>query len=78
MALGKSPYPKTTVKKIIKAHSGINIKKNADVTIFLDYVLFMDRLVKEAAIHSKQAGERGLTARGVRKAARDALAKFKG
>lgn len=28
------------------------------------------RLVKEAAIHSKQAGERGLTARGVRKAAR--------
>lgn len=34
MALGKSPYPKTTVKKIIKAHSGINIKKNADVTVW--------------------------------------------
>ncbi|KJZ80214.1 hypothetical protein HIM_00064 [Hirsutella minnesotensis 3608] len=78
MALGKNPYPKATVKKIIKAHSGLNIKKNADVTIFLDYVLFMERLVKEAAIQSKQDGEKGLTARSVKKATRDALAKFKG
>ncbi|PHH86275.1 hypothetical protein CDD83_10477 [Cordyceps sp. RAO-2017] len=78
MALGKSPYPKATVKKIVKAHSGLNLKKNADVTIFLDYVLFMDKLVKEAAIHSKQAGEKGLTARSVTKATRDALARFRG
>ena len=33
MALGKKPYPKATVKKIIKAHSNHNIKKNADVTV---------------------------------------------
>lgn len=34
MALvGKKPYPKATVKKIIKAHSNLNIKKNADVTV---------------------------------------------
>lgn len=33
MALGKKPYPKATVKKIIKAHSGQNIKKNADITV---------------------------------------------
>lgn len=26
-------YPKATVKKIIKAHSNHNIKKNADVTV---------------------------------------------
>lgn len=36
MALGKKPYPKATVKKIIKAHSNHNIKKNADVTVRLD------------------------------------------
>ncbi|KAF4989836.1 hypothetical protein FGRMN_8859, partial [Fusarium graminum] len=70
MALGKKPYPKATVKKIIKAHSNHNIKKNADVTIFLDYVLFMETLVKEAAIQSKQSGERGLSARSVKKVTR--------
>ncbi|KAM0208374.1 hypothetical protein ACHAPQ_005330 [Fusarium lateritium] len=86
MALGKKPYPKATVKKIIKAHSNHNIKKNADVTvrldsftvIFLDYVLFMETLVKEAAIQSKQSGERGLSARSVKKVTRDTLTKFKG
>ncbi|CEJ79904.1 hypothetical protein VHEMI00117 [[Torrubiella] hemipterigena] len=78
MALGKKAYPKSTVKKIIKAHSDLDLKKNADVTIFLDYVLFMEALIKEAAIHAKQSGERGLTARSVRKVTRDTLAKFKG
>lgn len=33
MALGKKAYPKATVKKIIKAHSNHNLKKNADVTV---------------------------------------------
>ncbi|PNY24155.1 Uncharacterized protein TCAP_05905 [Tolypocladium capitatum] len=78
MALGKKAYPKATVKRIIKAHSGLNVKKNADVTVFLDYALFMETLVKEAAIYAKQSGERGLTARSVKKVTRDTLAKFKG
>lgn len=34
MALvGKKSYPKATIKKIVKAHSNLNIKKNADVTV---------------------------------------------
>ena len=33
MALGKKAYPRATVKKIIKAHSNRNIKKNTDVTV---------------------------------------------
>ncbi|KAK5997263.1 Inner kinetochore subunit wip1 [Cladobotryum mycophilum] len=78
MVVGKKAYPKATVKKIIKAHSGHNIKKNADIAVFLNYVLFMETLVKEAAICSKQSGERGLSARSVRRVTRDALAKFKG
>ncbi|EGR48580.1 hypothetical protein MKX07_000156 [Trichoderma sp. CBMAI-0711] len=78
MVAGKKPYPKATLKKIVKAHSGMNVRKNTDITIYLNYVLFMNRLIKEAAIHAKQSGERGLTARSVRKATRDALAKFKG
>ncbi|PHH63281.1 hypothetical protein CDD81_6138 [Ophiocordyceps australis] len=78
MALGKRPYPIATFKKITKAHSGLNMKKNTDVTIYLSYIIFMDSLVKEAAIRSKQSGDKGLTARSVRKVTRDTLAKFKG
>jgi hypothetical protein len=36
MALGKKPYPKATLKKVIKAHSDHNLKKNADVTVRYD------------------------------------------
>ena len=34
MALvGKKPYPKATIKKIVKAHSNLSLKTNADVTV---------------------------------------------
>lgn len=33
MVLGKKAYPKATIKKVIKAHSGHNLKKNVDVTV---------------------------------------------
>ncbi|RKU41438.1 hypothetical protein DL546_001072 [Coniochaeta pulveracea] len=78
MAPGQKLYPRATVKKIVKAHSNCNISKNVDVTIFLDYVLFMQSLIKEAAIESKKGGERGITARSVRKVTADTLTKFKG
>ncbi|OAA69997.1 hypothetical protein LEL_09813 [Akanthomyces lecanii RCEF 1005] len=77
--MGAKAYPKSTLKKIVKAHSNHTLKKDADVSIYLNYVLFMERyLIKEAAIQSKQSGERGLTTRSVKKATRDILAKFKG
>ncbi|KAI1325933.1 hypothetical protein F5Y16DRAFT_376754 [Xylariaceae sp. FL0255] len=78
MAAGQKMYPRATVKKIVKAHSKCNISKNADVMIFLDYVLFMQTLIKEAGIDSKQAGERNISAKSIRKVLPDALAKFKG
>ncbi|EAQ86852.1 conserved hypothetical protein [Chaetomium globosum CBS 148.51] len=46
--------------------------------MFLDYMLFMQTLMKEAAIEAKQGGERGITARSVKKATVDSLAKFRG
>ncbi|KAJ9138715.1 hypothetical protein NKR23_g8423 [Pleurostoma richardsiae] len=78
MAPGQKLYPRATVKKIVKAHSNCNVSKNVDVMIFLDYVLFMQTLVKEAAIESKKHGERGITARSVKRVTHDSLAKFKG
>lgn len=114
MVAGKKPYPKATLKKIVKAHAGMSIRKNTDITVWFRVTRFPSvdealttppdisqlrfvyeqvclyfgqsaaidsligvqvltlshRLVKEAAIHAKQSGERGLTARSVRKATR--------
>ncbi|PSN68169.1 hypothetical protein BS50DRAFT_573129 [Corynespora cassiicola Philippines] len=71
-------YPRGTVKKIVKAHSNRPLSKNVDILIFLNYALFMQELVKEAGIKSKQAGERGVSARSVRKVREQCLRKFKG
>ncbi|OBR06776.1 hypothetical protein CH63R_10896 [Colletotrichum higginsianum IMI 349063] len=78
MAPGQKAYPRGTVKKIVKAHSNCNLSKNVDVMIYLDYVLFMQTLVKEAAIESKKSGEKGITARSVQKVTSDTLTKFRG
>ncbi|KAL1896822.1 hypothetical protein Sste5346_004455 [Sporothrix stenoceras] len=78
MAPGQKMYPRATVKKIVKAHANTNLSRNADVVIFLDYLLFMQTLVKEASIESKRGGERGITARSVKKVTADTVLKFKG
>ncbi|GFP52108.1 hypothetical protein TASIC1_0001026000 [Trichoderma asperellum] len=80
MATGKRPYPRAHLRKIVKAHAGMKLSKNADVLhkIYLNYSLFMNALVKEAAIHARQSGERGFTPRNIMKALPDVLARFKG
>ncbi|KAI9893739.1 MAG: hypothetical protein M1814_005955 [Vezdaea aestivalis] len=60
-------YPRNTVKKIVKAHTKKGVSANVDILIFLDYALFLQELVREASIHGKLAGERGVSARSVRK-----------
>ncbi|KAH8726100.1 hypothetical protein GQ44DRAFT_614505 [Phaeosphaeriaceae sp. PMI808] len=71
-------YPRGTLKKIVKAHSNRPLSKNVDVLIFLNYALFMQELVNEATIKSKQSGERGVSARSVRKVSEGMLRKYKG
>ncbi|TKA52774.1 hypothetical protein B0A49_07993 [Cryomyces minteri] len=78
MAPSQTLYPRSTVKRIIKAHSDRKLSKNVDVMIFLDYTLFLQDLIREASIRSKQAGERGVSARTIRKATETSLRKFKG
>ncbi|KAF2688922.1 hypothetical protein K458DRAFT_293605 [Lentithecium fluviatile CBS 122367] len=71
-------YPRGTVKKIVKAHSNRGLSKDVDILIFLNYALFMQDLIKEASIASKQSGERGISARSVRKVREGCLRKYKG
>ncbi|RDL38484.1 uncharacterized protein BP5553_02824 [Venustampulla echinocandica] len=67
MAAAQKLYPRATLKKIVKAHSKRSLTKNVDILIFLDYALFLQTLMKEAGINAKQAGERGISARSVKK-----------
>ncbi|EAT91343.1 hypothetical protein HBI56_015750 [Parastagonospora nodorum] len=71
-------YPRGTVKKIVKAHANRPLSKNVDVLIFLNYVLFMQELINEASIKSKQSGERGISARSVKRVSETTLRKYKG
>ncbi|EGD96280.1 hypothetical protein TESG_03732 [Trichophyton tonsurans CBS 112818] len=71
-------YPRATVKRIVKSHTRKALTKNADILIFLDYMLFMQELMREASIQGRKRGEKGITARSVRRVTEGALRKFKG
>merc|ERR1712137_915444 len=66
-------YPRGTVKKIVKAHSNRQVSKNVDILIYLNYALFMQELINEASIKSKQRGEKGVSARSVNRVSEDVL-----
>ncbi|KAI9831227.1 MAG: hypothetical protein M1819_005155 [Sarea resinae] len=78
MAASQKLYPRSTIKRIVKAHSKRNVSKNVDILIFLDYALFLQTLIREASIHAKQNGDKGLSARSVKKVTENSLRKFKG
>ena len=46
MAPGQKLYPRATVKKIVKAHSGCNVSKNVDVTVSLDPKTRLDLITR--------------------------------
>ncbi|OJK03280.1 hypothetical protein ASPACDRAFT_114223 [Aspergillus aculeatus ATCC 16872] len=71
-------YPRATVKRVVKAHSNRNVSKNADILIFLDYMLFMQELMRESSIQSRKMGEKNISSNSVRKVTEKTLRKFKG
>ncbi|BFZ60981.1 hypothetical protein YB2330_002038 [Saitoella coloradoensis] len=73
-------YPRSSVKKIIKAHAGpkYSISKNVDVMMFLDHMLFQQALMKEASLIAREEGERMVRGRHVQKAMEKTLKQFKG
>ncbi|RDI87737.1 hypothetical protein Vi05172_g2556 [Venturia inaequalis] len=71
-------YPRATLKRITKAHSNRPLSKNVDILIFLNYMLFLQDLMKEGSISAKQSGEKGVSARRIRKVRERCLQKFRG
>ncbi|KAF8441234.1 hypothetical protein BGX38DRAFT_1272750 [Terfezia claveryi] len=69
-------YPRSVVKRIVKAHTKRNTSKNLDVLLYLDYVLFLQKLMNEAGIEAKQAKEKAIVARHIRKVQTHVLQEF--
>ncbi|KKK24265.1 hypothetical protein ARAM_004409 [Aspergillus rambellii] len=78
MAATQKLYPRATVKRIVKAHANRSLSKNADILIFLDYMLFMQELMREASIRSRKSGEKNISPNSVRKVTEKTLRKFQG
>jgi len=74
-----APYPRSTLKRTLKAHSpGLNVSKNADILLYLDYVLFMQEVMRQASLKSRERGSESVSPSDVNRVAADALRKFKG
>ncbi|KAG9201867.1 hypothetical protein G6514_005284 [Epicoccum nigrum] len=71
-------YPRGTLKKIIKAHANRPLSKNVDILIYLNYILFMQELMKEAGIKAKISGERGVSAKSIKRVREGCLRRCKG
>ncbi|KAF3053651.1 hypothetical protein N0V87_002605 [Didymella glomerata] len=71
-------YPRGTLKKIVKAHANRPLSKNVDILIYLNYILFMQELMQEAGIKAKQSGERGISAKSIRRVREGCLRRAKG
>ncbi|CAG8543383.1 21980_t:CDS:2 [Cetraspora pellucida] len=72
-------FPRATLKRIIKSHHNRTLTKNVDVMIYLDYVLFLQRLAEEANNEAKQdLNEKKIEERHVVAALERVLQEFQG
>ncbi|CCX06508.1 hypothetical protein FPQ18DRAFT_273303 [Pyronema domesticum] len=75
--VARSPYPRSVVKRTIKAHTGLNVSKNVDILLYLDYVLFMQELMRQANVQARKRGSATISPADLKKVSRDTLQKFK-
>ncbi|KAK9386493.1 hypothetical protein V1515DRAFT_604796 [Lipomyces mesembrius] len=72
-------FPRASLRRIVKRNSkNTNISKRADVLVYLDYILFIEELLREASIEARQAGDKVLRQRHIERAAEITLRKFRG
>ncbi|KAK9490281.1 hypothetical protein V1508DRAFT_425331 [Lipomyces doorenjongii] len=72
-------FPRSSFRRIVKKNSKTtNISKRADVLVYLDYILFIEELLREASIEARQAGDKVLRQRHIERAAEITLRKFRG
>ncbi|KAI5852135.1 hypothetical protein BZA05DRAFT_396939 [Tricharina praecox] len=72
-----TPYPRSVVKRIAKAHTGFNVGKNVDIQLYLQYKLFMQELLREADLKARKRGATRISPTDIKKVTSDVLQKFK-
>ena len=78
MASTKRAYPQATLRKILKAHTNKTVSHHTDALIYLDYIIFMQKLMENATRKAKEAGEKRVQAKDIRKVTISTLRQFKG
>ncbi|KAJ1651729.1 hypothetical protein IWQ61_007778 [Dispira simplex] len=72
-------YPRNLLRRIIKAHEPQHrLSTNVDVLVYLDYLLFLSELSKEAQIVARSEGQTEVSSRHLQRAADLTLRRFKG
>lgn len=72
-------FPRVRQKSIIKKYQKkARLSRNADILIFLDYILFLKRLAAEASIKALEEGERTLKSNHVNTVFKNVLKSCKG
>ncbi|KAJ1955509.1 hypothetical protein IWQ62_005512 [Dispira parvispora] len=72
-------YSRSLLRKIIKTHEPQHrLSSNVDVMVYLDYLLFLSELSKEAQIVARGEGQSEVSSRHLQRAADLTLRRFKG
>ncbi|XP_020612379.1 centromere protein W-like [Orbicella faveolata] len=75
----KRTFPRAQQKSIIKKYqSKARLSRNADILIFLDYILFLKRLASESNVKAQESKEKTLQANHVNAVLRNVLKSCKG
>ncbi|QSL66052.1 hypothetical protein MERGE_003189 [Pneumocystis wakefieldiae] len=73
------PYPRRTLKTILKAHiPRRRLAKNLDVLVYLDYLLFLSTFIRAATLEARQMNEKILRAQHLHKTLQSSLDRFRG
>ncbi|KAK5075813.1 hypothetical protein LTR70_009938 [Exophiala xenobiotica] len=78
MASSRRAYPRATLRKILQAHTNKNVSRRTDTLVYLDYILFMQKLMNNATRKAKESGENRMQAKDIRKVTISTLRQFKG
>ncbi|ETN44263.1 uncharacterized protein HMPREF1541_10814 [Cyphellophora europaea CBS 101466] len=71
-------YPRATIRKALTGHSQKRLTRDVDALVYLEYVLFMEELMRNAERKAKAGGEKHIAARDIRMLTASTLRKFKG
>ena len=72
-------FPKSKVKGIVKQNTKrLNIQKNVDILLFLDYMLFLKRLAQSAELKADEKKDTKITAEHIKEVRRDVLKQCSG